>query len=279
VSAELTAAVGRWSIRRGLLKAGQVEKAVADLPEWYARAELVDALDSRTLPQPGLTDTLIERLDDAVSDVAISAAVHLGLQGTTVDANAAMHPTAGPVLSAFGVLSGDVKRQCGITHAFKRLLTKDPPAVDWAEFFGKTYRRAEIQAVRWSGYLTDATAWVNGMDVFLDWLLDALYRNDPSIRGTYKLGSIGSVLGTGSPLSVSYPKVFALAHDIHERRGESDLSHAKKRKGSVYLRPTSFIRFRYFTTARKLAREALKELAAKWPVSQPAQRRMAVGAP
>ena len=272
ISAELAAAVGRWSMRRGLLNAGQVVKAVTDLPEWYARAELVDALDSRTLPQPGLTETLRARLNDPVSDVAISAAVHLGLQETTIDANTKMHPTAGPVLSAFGILSGSVKRPCGIAHAFERLFKAEPPGVDWAAFFGKNYRRAEIQAVRWSGYLADATAWVNGMDVFLDWMLEALYRNDSSIRGTYKLGSIGSVLGSGSPLSLAYPKVFALAHDIHERRGESDLSHPKKRKGTVYLRPTSFIRYRYFITAKKLALEALKELAWKWPTTQPAPR-------
>lgn len=102
------------------------------------------------------------------------------------------------------------------------------------------------------------------MDVFLDWLLDALFRTDPSISGSYKMGAIGAVLGPNSPLSKAYPKVFALAHDIHERRGESDLSRVKKRKGNVYLRPTSFIRFRYFATARKLAREALGELVEKW---------------
>ncbi len=279
VSADLAASLGRWSVQRQLLTSDQVARAATDLPEWYARAEMVTALNSHTLPQPRLNELLFNRLNDPVSDVAIAAAVHLGLQGTVVDGTTPMHVTAGPVLSAFGVLSGDAKRACGISHAFERLLGVKPPAVDWPFFFGKTYRRAESQAVRWSGYLSDATAWVNGMDVFCDWLLDALYRNDTTIRGTYTLNGIGSVLGAGSPLSRAYPKVFKLAHDVHEKRGESDLSHPKKRRGNTYIRPTSFIRYGFFRVARGLVREALVELATKWPVTQSAPLLKAVGAP
>jgi hypothetical protein len=153
-----------------------------------------------------------------------------------------------------------------VARAFERLLKKKPPQVDWPTFFGRTYRQAEIQAVRWSGYLADATAWVNGMDVFCDRLLDALFRADPSI-GNYALGTIGSVLNTPtSRFAVKYPKTYQLVNDIHARRGESDLSHAKKRKGKVYLKSTSYIRHRYFTTARKLVSDALGEMAISWPV-------------
>jgi hypothetical protein len=273
ISADLTAALARWGIKRGLFTPEQIDAAASDLQEWYARAELVVALDSRAIPQPGLNATLFGRLNDPVSDVAIAAAVHLGLQETSVDAQLPMHSAAGPVLSAFGSLEGEVKRACGITHAFERLLGVKPPPVDWKRLFGKTYRRAEIQAVRWSGYLSDATAWVNGTDVFCDWLLDALYRKDGTIPGVYKLGNIGSVLGPGSPLQKAYPKVFEFAREIHEKRSESDLSHPKKRKGKVDIKPTSYILFSYFRTAKRLAAAALVELAAKWPVVIPAARR------
>jgi hypothetical protein len=272
LSADLTAALGRWAMKRGLLTSGQAEKAVNELPEWYTRAELTAALDSRAIPQPGLNDVLYSRLNDPVSDVAIAAAAHLGVQETIVNANTPMHVAAGPVLSAFAALDGDARRACGITHGFERFLGGKPPEVDWVRFFGRTYRQAETQAVRWSGYLTDATAWVNCMDVFCDWMLEALYRADPMIRGVYKLGSIGSVLQPGSPLAAAYPKVFKLAYDIHDKRLSSDLSHPKKRKGNTYTKPTSYIKFHYFRLAKKLVLEALTELASKWPLAEPVSR-------
>lgn len=264
LSADLAAGLGRWSMKRGLLTAVQAKKAVSELPQWYARAELVTVLDSRVIPQPALNRVLFAHLNDPVSDVAVAAAVHLGLQATLVEATTPMHVAAGPVLLAFGVLKGTMRRACGIARAFERLLGKKPPKVDWRRFFGKKYRRAEIKAVRWSGYLNDATAWVNSMDVFCDLLLDALYRNDSSI-GSYNLGNIGSVLNSGGRLERTYPKIYKLVHDIHEKRGESDLSHPMKRKGNRFIKPTSFIKHRYFGTARKLVHAALTELAAKWP--------------
>jgi retron-type reverse transcriptase len=269
--ADLGAVLGCWALKRGLIGGHEAKKAVADLPEWYARAELVTALDSRAIPQPELNQVLFGRLNDPVSDVAVAAAVHLGLQGTLVDAAVSMHIAAGPVLSAFGVLDGEVSRACGIAHAFERLLGEKPHAVDWKRFFGKSYRHAEIKAVRWSGYLTDATAWVNLMDVFCDLLLDALYRNEPSL-GNYTLGRIGSVLSAGGRLQRAYPRVFKLAHEIHEKRGESDLSHPKKRSGNTYIKPTSFIKYSYFKTARNLVRAALAELGLKWGLPIPKMR-------
>ena len=264
--------------KKGLLNSEQVERAVGDLPDWYARAELVAALDSRAVPQSRLNRVLFDRLNDPVSDVAVSAAVHLGLQETAVDACTPMHVSAGPALAAFGVLEGEAKRACGIRQAFERLLGGRTPLVDWQRYFGRTYRRAEVLPVRWSGYLMDPTAWVNAMDVFCDWLVDALFRNDPSI-GRYELGKIGSVLNATDRFPQTYPRVFKLAAGIHDKRGESDLSHPKKQKGNTLLRPTSRIPYQYLKTARKLVRAALTELAAKWPVAQPAARRAGRGRP
>lgn len=271
LSADLTAVLGRWGIKRDLITTDEIERAVCDLPDWYARAELVAALDSRAVPQPRLNTVLFDRLNDGVSDVAVAAAVHLGLQETAVDANTPMHVSAGPALAAFGVLEGEAKRACGIHHAFERLLGGRPPLVDWPRFFGRTYRRAEVQAVRCSGYLMDPTAWVNAMDVFCDWLVDALFRHDPFI-GRYELGKIGSVLNAAGRFAHAYPRVFKLAAGIHDKRGESDLSHPKKRKGNIHIRPTSRIPHQYFKTAKKLVRAALTELAAKWPIAQPPPR-------
>lgn len=261
---DLTAVLGRWKMKRDLMSQREAKRIVSDDSDWYARAELVNALDSRTIPQPDLNSVLLSRINDSVSDVAIAAAIHLGLQETTVNAETPMQSSASPVLSAFGMLDGKYRKACGIKYAFERLLNQKPPGVNWKKFFGNTFRRAEIQAIRWSGYLGDATAWVNSMHVFCDWLLDALFRNDPSI-GKYSLGNIGSNLVVGSRLEKRYPRTFAFVSSIHDKRSESDLSHAKKRIGKTYLKPTSFIRFTYFKTAKRLAEASLKEISQSWP--------------
>lgn len=106
------------------------------------------------------------------------------------------------------------------------------------------------------------TAWVNAMDVFNDWLLFALFKHDPSI-GKYNLGTIGSILEC-KDLKKKYPAIRDLAKAIHEKRGESSLSHPVKRKAGVVLKPTGRIKYGYISTAKRLIRKALTELANKW---------------
>ncbi len=56
----------------------------------------------------------------------------------------------------------------------------------------------EAQIVECKGYFkTSANSWVNGTDVFIDWLLDALFRRDGSL-GTYTMGNIGGYLSHGA---------------------------------------------------------------------------------
>ena len=70
---------------------------------------------------------------------------------------------------------------CGINQSLIRML-RTVPVVNWRRFFQRDYRRVEQQVVCIAGYHdTDVTSWVNAMDVFNDWLLNALHRNDPSI--------------------------------------------------------------------------------------------------
>jgi hypothetical protein len=67
-----------------------------------------------------------------------------------------------------------------------------PAHPNWRSFFGETYRKAERQAVNTRAFWdTNMTSWVNAMDGFDEWLLDAPYRSDCSV-GSHALGSIGS---------------------------------------------------------------------------------------
>jgi hypothetical protein len=265
-AADLLAALGTWGIRRGVIDSGQIVRAVRQLPEWWTRAELVAALDSRFLPQPHLNELLFEKLADDVSDVAIAAAVHLGLQGTSVPDETPMQPAAAQVLAEFGLTDAGVARVCAVQRSFERLLGHTLPKVDWRGLFGQRYRRAECQAVLCYAYAAaDVTAWVNALDVFNDLLLVALARRDPT-HVKHTLGNFGSVLPAGSGLALHYPGLYRLVHCVHGKRGESALSHAVKRKGSMVVKPTARIPFRFLGQGKKLLGAAVAELARCFPV-------------
>ena len=102
------------------------------------------------------------------------------------------------------------------------------------------------------------TGFVNLLDVFNDLLLDAVITKDGSV-GSYKLGHIGSVLNapTGK-LATKFPKTYALAKEIHDRRYESMASHPLNRKTG---KATKRISYKFLPAARKLLRESIAELA------------------
>jgi hypothetical protein len=137
--------------------------------------------------------------------------------------------------------------------------------MDWRRFFGRDYRSAERQAVLCSGRAqADITAWVNAMDVFNDWLVKALFRRDKTLGSGYTIGKLGSMMHQVN-FKTSYPAVQALVVEIHEKRGESSLSHPVKKKGAVIVKRTRLIPYRYIFRAKKYVRKALMELAAVFP--------------
>ena len=114
---------------------------------------------------------------------------------------------------------------CGINNALAKLDNRISVS-NWKKFFGNRYFQAELQAIEIvaaSG--VNITGFVNLLDVSDDLLIDAVYRAEPSI-GSYNLGHIGSVLNapTGR-FATKYPKMYALAKEVHDRRYESMASH------------------------------------------------------
>ena len=160
------------------------------------------------------------------------------------------------------MLRRGTNRVCGIRRYFLHLLEEETE-IDWKKFFKKQYRRVEQQAVWCRAFAqTDITAWVNAMDVFNDFLLESLFKRKPAL-GSYILGSIGGIL-TCSALKTTFPAVACLAKEIHDKRGESALSHPVKKRGEVVIKATGRIKFHYLSRAKKLIRAALRELASKW---------------
>lgn len=189
------------------------------------------------------------------ADVAVSAAWLCGIHSIEPHSPIRdINPQAKLVLKELGLVRRANSSVCGIRLAIAQMTGQEIP-VQWKKFFGKSYKRAEAQITTCKGYFkTDPTAWVNAMDVFNDLFLEALYRKDLSLGG-YTLGNIGSVLGS-TKLGAGYPAITRLVNQIHDKRLESELSHAKVKKTK---KPTGPIKFKWLKTgARLLARGAME---------------------
>ncbi|RQV93532.1 hypothetical protein EH220_08145 [bacterium] len=257
---DLLVAAGRWLMTEGRLTFDQIKHACTGLRSWWARAHMVLSIDSNQIGQPSFDNLINMALRDLSNDVSSAAAMvaldkNVTIQGPVRDINRLSRMA----LRQGGAIYRGPDPVCGIHQSLMRMLGT-VPTVNWRKFFGANYKRIERQAVCIAGYYdTDVTSWVNAMDVFNDWLIDALHRND-SILGPYTLGDIGGSL-KHRRRTQKYPEVSALVRGIHARRYESNLSHAVQQQTG---KPTGPIRWSYFKTGRHLLAAAISELAQYW---------------
>jgi hypothetical protein len=255
---DLTAALVRWLLPVDGLSRTQPRYILERSPYWWVRADTVLGLATAAMDEAVRAGLLNLALGDDSPDVAVAAAWTMGQSGTSVTRTAReIHPSAKPVLKEFGLVRRGGPAICGIAHGLRKLVGTDG-GVNWRRFFASNYRAAERQLVECRAHgETSATAWVNSLDVFNDWLLSSLYARDPSL-GAYTLGKIGSVLGSPR-LAAQYPSVSVLVNDVHERRYESHLSHPKVRRTG---KNTGRIPFTYLKTSKRFLKCAIVELGA-----------------
>ena len=135
-----------------------------------------------------------------------------------------IHPLAKLILRESGKLRRADTSVCGIRMSI-RDMTGSEIDVNWRKFFGKNYSQAESKIVACRGYYkTNPTAWVNMLDVFNDLLIDTLFRRDGSV-GAPSLGNFGGITHN-LKFSAKFPKTHSYAVLVHEKRLESELSHA-----------------------------------------------------
>lgn len=257
----LLAAVGQYLLRRDRLTFDQAKYACRHPKSWWARSQLVLCLSDRLFGKPSLTWLVNRALRDPSAEVAMAAACLVLKEGIPVERPMRrIQPNAAKMMKELGIIRRVRLQPCGI-HLYFTCLVGAVPEVRWRAFFGANHARAESQAVFCRACMeTNITAWVNAMDVFNDWLLEALYLQDTSL-GVYS--RIGSVINS-TRLAQNYPNVQAMVKSVHEKRYVSALSHAKEMRTG---RPTQPIKFVYLRTAKPLARAAIIELAAKWGAS------------
>jgi len=263
--ADYLAATMKWAVRRDLIARRFISARVKKLPAWWAQGEILAAIGKSCMSEQAATALLNEYLQASVSDVAVAAAVNIAKEKIAVTAKAPeMQRSAACVLECFNLIRRGAVRFCGIRRFFERLLDGESYEIDWKKIFGRKYRRVDRQSVWCRAFAqTDITAWVNAMDVFNDFLLDALCKHDPLLP-KYTLGGVGSILSC-TRLLTEYPAVTALVMEIHEKRSNSALSHSVKTRGKarVVVGATGRIKFSYINRAKKFVRAAVRELAAK----------------
>ena len=259
---ELRAACGAWLFRHRAVTYQTMRRILGNTPEWWLRKDLIKQVDRAGIGDPSYTSLLNFLLSNDSADVTLVAAYQLATAEVGLQIpKKKVHPLAQPLLREFGLIKHVQSGYCAIDATLTQMLGRSPCSRSWQTIFGPAYRHARAIAVRARGYAdTDMTAWVNVMDTFHDLMLQALFTHDGKV-GTYKPGDVGSVLQPTSRFASAYPKLYAGVKEIHERRLESDLSHARVRRTGRRTRP---IRFRYLAKARKVLLPAYAELDAKW---------------
>jgi len=190
---ELRVAIGRPLFRERMIPESRIRYVLRTTSDWWLRAELFGALTPRSLGTVFLENVFNEGIRDVTAGSALSAAARLAYIGLNVTRPLSdLNRAAARALRQLGVISRLPKGVDGVERSLSRL-TGRATAVNWRAVFRKGYKQAEKQAVfcRALGD-TDATAFVNAMDVFNDLLLDRLYRHDPTLGVCYRKYRIGT---------------------------------------------------------------------------------------
>lgn len=259
--ADLFAVAGKLLLSAGRLTLRQLRYSCLSAKPWWGRAQLVLALDPKSVADTALTNLLNDSLRDENDQVALAASFGIAMHGIALRPPLTeIAPIAADVLKEFGVIARTPPPPCGIEDSFRRMLGS-VPGINWQEVFNANYRTVEKHIIFARAQAeTNVSAWVNAMDVFDDWLLVALYAHASAAIGSYNLGNIGSVMNSPR-LKRAYPAIQAFVVDIHTKRLENPLSHPKSKSTG---KPTKPIRWGYMATGKRLLRKALNELHAKW---------------
>jgi hypothetical protein len=257
--ADMSDALWRWLCREGHLTMAQMRYGFRSQLSWWLQMRLHFGMDWNAITADQGSDWLNQTMKSKHADVAISAAWLCGSLGIPPERPTKdIHPLAKLMLKEHGLMRRADSSVCGIRLAISEMTGQDIP-IGWKKFFGKAYKRAEAQITTCKGYFkTDPSAWVNAIDVFNDLWLEALYRRNPSL-GTYALGKIGSNLSS-TRLKTDYPAISRVVNEFHDKRSESNLSHAVVRKTK---KPTKPIKFKWLRIGARTFLRGVQELRSK----------------
>lgn len=257
---DLSDALWRWLCHEQYLTLTQTRYGFTAKLPWWLQARFHFGPNWAAVSPVSQNDWLNQTLRSRHADVALCAAWTCGANGVQpMRPIKDIHPSARLMLKELGLLRRASANVCGIRIAIQEMTGHDID-IAWRKFYGKSYKRAEAQITTSKGYFkTDPSAWVNAMDVFMDLFLDALHRHRSGL-GQYTLGRLGSTLGNPVRLRAAYPAITELAVQVHDKRLESNLSHAKINGSGSATKP---IKFSWLRTGSRLLVRGIRELNTK----------------
>ncbi|MEK6576230.1 MAG: reverse transcriptase domain-containing protein [Nitrospirota bacterium] len=259
---DLKAACCMWLLQNRVLNYQEIERFFSNNPNWWVMAASLSNVKKDFIGNPSYGALLNQLTKHKSTDISILAAYLLASNALELERpRSSLNKAAELMLKEFRVIARTKAVTCGIETALNSMLKVPISAIDWRTILGGRYTEAERKIIRAKGYFkTDPSAWVNVIDTFNDFLLDALFEHDSAI-GNYQWGNIGGVLSPTSAFANKYPKIYKAVNELHSKRLESDLSHTKVKKTG---KPTRPIKFSYIPKACKLIYDAFIELRDNW---------------
>jgi hypothetical protein len=267
--AELRAAAAAILLSSGRLSWKETERYVLESDEWWPRSELIRHVREDIIGKPSYESLVNRLLEDEIVDVSLVAADLLAEQSLDLTAPTdTINSVAQLSLRETGYISARRQNNCPIKKAMNHILGNSVADIEWKVVLGKHYSNMAKKATRLRAYSeSDPSAWINLLDTFHDTLLDSLFDHDPVCRGRYGLGYIGSAFDAtkGVAFLGKYPETFKIFDKVHQKRLESELSHAvTKKRSSTRIRKTKSIEFKYVEKIKPALRKAYIEVWSKW---------------
>lgn len=258
-SPNLRSIVFVWLLNENHFKFKEIEN-IYKSNEWWLIHNSLEFIDIDQFGKPSYQAILNVLLKSVSFEVAIKAAYLIAqqnLQATTPTKN--INDAAQLILKKAKVIGKTALTKSSINKRLEEITGTKLPSKNWKKFLNAEHTNCERLCYLLTGYVkTDANSFINELDVFNDFVLDALFRNDTTI-GTYTLGKIGSCLIPTSRFAIKYPKFYSYCNKVHEYRLESDLSHPKvKRTGKTTRR----IKFSELKTLKPIIDAGFQELIA-----------------
>ena len=261
-SIELRSLIISWLINNGEFNFAAVDSIIeSENPKVVQNIADYINIDSYGLPSyQHLMNKILcsEDKDTALKAAYICITKNLEIKVKSKEIN----DSAKTSLKLLGKINTKTGRKSTISESMELITGLNKYRFDWKKLFGSNHKNAEIQIFICRSYAqNDATAFVNQLDVFHDFLLDSIYRKDPLI-GKYNLGKIGYFLHakTGK-LATKYPYIFLACNKIHDLRYKSNLSHPLI---NTTARPTSRITFAEIRKIKPILDDAYLEVTSNF---------------
>lgn len=247
-----------WLLNENHFKFTDLEK-IYKTSEWWLIHNSLEYIDKDLFGLPSYESLLNTLLKSKSFEISIKVAYLIVKHDLAITIPIKeINESAQLILKSARIIRKTYIRKSQINSKIKEITGVDLPEKNWVKFMGTNHLNCERISTLLVGYFkTDANSFINELDVFNDFLCDALFKNDTTI-GSYTLGKIGSVLGSStSRFAVKYPKFFAFCSKTHNLRLESDLSHPKVKSTG---KPTRRIKFKEIHKLTKSLAEGIEEI-------------------